>query len=211
MKRAILLVFAMALVISACGGSSDGEATNGAAPECVTNATALARLTQSEGVRLVDNDGSRGFVGDIAPDFALCDENGNVVQLSEFRGRPVLLIFWASWCPHCLVEMPTIDAILKDMPDNLVVIAVASVDDMETAWSEFQGRGYAFKAAFDVSDTVFDAYRLRGVPMAFFIAPDGIIAGRINGEANFENVKCQRQLIAFAKGEADNIITAYCR
>ncbi len=199
----------LALIATSCSsGGSAGGATE--APECVVNATALAKLTENS-PSLRPDDGGRVRTGTIAPDFALCDADGNVVQLSALEGQPVLLIFWASWCPFCAVELPTLDVIAKQLPSNLVVLTVATLDDPQAAWNDYREKGYQFQTVFDTANTVSDRYSLRGVPLAIFIDADGIVVGQIYGEAHFDKDNCFRQLERFARGEVSSIVTAYCR
>jgi thiol-disulfide isomerase/thioredoxin len=68
-------------------------------------------------------------IGDLAPDLALPDLEGRVRRLAEWRGRPVLVNFWASWCGPCIEEMPLLDAFAADQGDNGVQVLGIALDD----------------------------------------------------------------------------------
>ena len=77
-------------------------------------------------------------IGKTAPDFTVTDGQ-KTVQLSQFRGKPVLLNFWATWCPPCVQEMPDLVALQQQMGDKIVVLAV-SMDVDEAAYKAFTAK-----------------------------------------------------------------------
>lgn len=77
-------------------------------------------------------------IGSTAPDFTLTDGQ-KTVQLSQLRGKPVLLNFWATWCPPCVQEVPDLVALQQQMGDKLVVLAV-SMDVDEGAYKSFTSK-----------------------------------------------------------------------
>lgn len=122
-------------------------------------------------------------VGGLAPDFALADLDGNPLHLSELRGRPVVLNFWASWCGPCVEEFPLLrDAAERHAADGLVVIGIVYQDRSEAA-RDFMARNGAFwPAAMDPGERVATAYGILGPPETFFIGRDGTIAARQFGQ-----------------------------
>ena len=123
-------------------------------------------------------------IGDPAPDFALTSLDGETVMLSDFRGKTVVLNFWASWCPPCREEMPEFQELWEERgehgSDDLVMIALDFlVQDTETDARNFiEGNGFTFPVLLDTPDgSVADRYRVRGLPATFFIDREGVVRG----------------------------------
>ena len=96
-----------------------------------------------------------------APNFSLRDINGDLYELSEHRGKVILINFWATWCGPCLVELPHLDAIDKNYEDKGVDVVVISVDAarmMSKAKSYIKARKYGFTALFDTDTNVISQY-----------------------------------------------------
>lgn len=115
-------------------------------------------------------------VGREAPDFRVQGLDGQFYQLSDFRGRPVWINFWASWCPPCRAENPDIQATYEaNQADGLVVLGIAIGEDDGTV------RGYAgrtdltYTIGLDRGTDIAAAYRIVGIPTHFFIDRDGIL------------------------------------
>jgi peroxiredoxin len=111
-----------------------------------------------------------------APDFEVLGLDGETHRLSDFRGRPVWINFWATWCPPCRAEAPDIQAVYDAFKgEGLVVLAVDLGEDASTV------RGYATRAGLDyivgldTSTEVSAEYRIAGLPAHFFVDRDGVI------------------------------------
>ena len=121
--------------------------------------------------------------GSVAPDFALADLDGNPIRLSELRGRPVVVNFWASWCGPCVEEFPLLrDAAQRHADDGLVVIGVVFQDRSSAARNFMARNGGTWQAAMDPDERVANAYGILGPPETFFIDRDGIIEARQIGQ-----------------------------
>jgi len=123
-------------------------------------------------------------IGKPAPDFRAIGLDGQPVQLSDFRGRPVWLSFWATWCPPCRAESPDIEAAYQPYQgDGLAVLALDMGESRETVDGYMQRAGLTFPVASDLSTEVAAEYRVSGVPSHFFIDRDGVVreirAGRL--------------------------------
>jgi len=81
------------------------------------------------------NSGRPPRIGETAPDFSVTDA-GKTITLSQFRGKPVVLNFWASWCPPCVAEMPSLVQLQKQLGDKATVLAV-SLDSDDNAYKQF--------------------------------------------------------------------------
>ena len=117
-----------------------------------------------------------------APDFALTNLDGETVRLSDFRGKTVVLNFWASWCPPCREEMPDFQELWDERgeggSDDLVMLALDFLvqDTMADARKFVEGNGFTFPVLFDTADgAVADRYRVRGLPATFFIDREGVV------------------------------------
>jgi len=120
--------------------------------------------------------------GRMAPDFALRSLEGEVIQLSDFRGQPVLLNFFASWCVPCMVEMPLIqEAHLQAEAKGYVVLGVAVQDSREAVRSLSESMGLSFPMVFDGDSSVGLAYEVLGPPATFVIDKTGKIVSSVSG------------------------------
>jgi thiol-disulfide isomerase/thioredoxin len=112
-------------------------------------------------------------VGQPAPDFTLQTLEKQNVRLSAYRGKPVLINFWATWCGPCQTEMPAIDAAARAHP-NLVVLAVDSMEGPVLVENQDQ-HPYSFRPLLDPTGEVVARYYVENLPTSFFVAPDGTI------------------------------------
>lgn len=111
-----------------------------------------------------------------APDFSLQTTAGETVRLSELRGQPVLINFWATWCGPCRIEMPAIQARYEMFEDDgLVVLAVNFEESRESVLAYGEELGLSFLLLLDPGGEVQQLYRNRSYPTSFFVDEDGII------------------------------------
>lgn len=119
---------------------------------------------------------------DAAIDFILTDFRGRKVSLREFRGKTVMLNFWATWCGPCIEEMPSMEKLHQQFKDRgLVVLAVAAGEkpqDVKDFMREYQ---LTFLALVDSNEEVVGAYNVRSIPLTYFINPKGEVVGKIFG------------------------------
>ena len=132
-------------------------------------------------------------VGSPAPDFTLPTLDGQTVKLSDFKGQPVFINFWATWCPPCLSEMPHIQAVFDDEASKgLVVLAVNVGEEQSTARHFIEQQGYTFPIALDVDGSIGEKYRVRAYPTSLFIDPEGVIrsikVGSFQSEAQIRSM-----------------------
>jgi len=117
-----------------------------------------------------------------APDFTLKSLDGQQVTLSQLKGHPVLINFWASWCPPCRLEMPDlVKAYTAHKAAGFVLLglnatALDTLPDVKAFVSEF---GMNFPVLLDEDGSVEALYRLRGLPLSVFVDRQGIIS-RLN-------------------------------
>lgn len=116
----------------------------------------------------------RGF---LAPDFSLVNLDGEKVRLEDFHGQPVIVNFWASWCPPCRAEMPTFQKIYTEYKaQGLVILGVNSLESRSTAVDFAQSHALTFPILLDEDGTVSNRYRADSLPTTLFIRKNGIIS-----------------------------------
>ncbi len=123
-------------------------------------------------------------VGQQAPDFALVDlKTGNTVHLSDFRGKAVLLNFWATWCPPCRVEIPWfIDLQKQYASQGLQVIGVAMDDAGRDSIENFANNMGINYLVVQGTDKVANAYGgVEGLPTSFYLGRDGRVVKTVTG------------------------------
>jgi cytochrome c biogenesis protein CcmG/thiol:disulfide interchange protein DsbE len=120
-----------------------------------------------------------------AAGFALGALQGNQVRLSDFRGRPVLINFWASYCAPCRVEMPLIQQ-LADQHPKLVVLLIDERDSTQAARNFISDLQIRATVLLDSDGRVGDLYRITGLPTTIFLRADGTIEGRYIGQTNVQ-------------------------
>lgn len=124
-----------------------------------------------------------------APDFALEDIDGDLTRLSDFRGRWVLLTFWATWCGPCRSEMPSLQRLWERQgADGLAVVAVAVGSDPGNAADFVHRNGLTFPVLLDQGDRVGNAYRASSIPLTYLVDPEGMLVGIARGARDWEGV-----------------------
>ena len=115
-------------------------------------------------------------VGKLAPDFQLPNLVGQSISLSDLRGKPVFLNFWATWCGPCLHEMPFIQEIFEEWSDKGLVILAIDIGEAPSKVRDFiQSGNFSFPVLLDTNQNVALEYNVRGIPTTFLIDKDGII------------------------------------
>jgi len=115
----------------------------------------------------------------LAPDFTLPTLSGEPLTLSSLRGRPVLINFWATWCPPCRVELPALQDAYNRYGDRIGFVAVDVKEDRATVEPFVQQMGLTFPIALDGDGQVSgQLYQVRGIPTTVFIDAQGIVAAR---------------------------------
>jgi thiol-disulfide isomerase/thioredoxin len=111
-----------------------------------------------------------------APEFQLMTLDGRVVSLGGYKGRPVWISFWASWCPPCRAENPDIEEMYQKYKDQgLVVLAPAIGEDSGTVSGYVKRTSLTFTVGVDETTEVAANYRIVGIPTHFFIDREGVL------------------------------------
>jgi len=123
-------------------------------------------------------------VGESAPDFTLNNLDGQAVSLSDFRGKGVLVNFWATWCNPCREEMPYLQEIFEDSNNtsSSVVILTVNLGESHSTVADFMDFYHlSLPVLFDTKGVVVQRYGIQYVPTTFFIDKDGIIRDKVIG------------------------------
>jgi cytochrome c biogenesis protein CcmG/thiol:disulfide interchange protein DsbE len=121
--------------------------------------------------------GSGNHVGDAAPQFVSTDLNDRTVSLSSYRGRPVILNFWASWCVPCRTEFPVLHQLLIRHP-QVAVLGVVFEDADQPARAFLQSEGATWPGVRDPRSQIADAYDVHakpGIPVSVLIDSGGTV------------------------------------
>ncbi len=134
-------------------------------------------------------------VGDRAPDFNLTADDGSGMSLSDYRGKYVLLNFWATWCPPCVQEMPSLSTVHdRFQRDGLVVLGV-SVDEEKEAYDRFlEIRPVSFPTARDPERSVSTIYGTAKYPETYLIDPEGIVIRKYIGPEDWNRPEISNYL-----------------
>jgi cytochrome c biogenesis protein CcmG/thiol:disulfide interchange protein DsbE len=121
-------------------------------------------------------------VGDLAPDFTLTTLAGETVQLSEYRGSPVIVNFWASWCVPCREEFPVLqDALDEHERAGLAIVGVTYRDIASDSRAFVREMDATWPQGIDERGDVAGSYGVRAIPLTFYVDADGRITDRVFG------------------------------
>lgn len=124
--------------------------------------------------------------GDRAPGFTLTTDTGQGIDLENYRGKYVLLNFWATWCPPCIQETPSLNQLHQELSDKGLIVLGVSVDEDTSAYDAFLDRfGIAFPTVRDPSRGVPTKYGTNLYPESYLIDPDGYVVRKYVGAENW--------------------------
>lgn len=139
----------------------------------------------------------RPEVGHPAPNFTLPTLNGEPVRLSDFRGKKAVFInFWATWCPPCRLEMPTMERAYQTYKSDGLEILAVSVDSgpkglVKNFMQEFE---LTFPALLDPDMKTLNQFRIFGIPSSFLVDKEGVIRFRESGYRDWTDRKSTKML-----------------
>ncbi len=177
MRRAILLFGILLLVlpaqnVSAAGGRPGSEPTTGVQ------------------------------VGSPAPELTLKTLDGQTVKLSDYRGKVVMLNFWATWCPPCRAEMPSMERLYKLMAGDDFVMLALNVEEngAQTVKAFLKSSPHSFPVLLDEEAKAQNTYRVFRFPETFIISREGIIMNHILGAREWDEESTVQYLKFLVKG-----------
>ena len=183
-KKVLILVLALVVLIAGAGIAYNSMADKVQLDNLATRETAAAEVP--EGSEAAEND-------NLAPDFTVYDLEGNAHKLSDFRGKPVIVNFWASWCGPCKSEMPDFEEKFQEYGDEIHFLMVnltdGSQETVETASAFVDGQGYTFPVYFDTDYSGAIAYGVSAVPATYFIDENGSLIAYGKGSLSQEQLQ----------------------
>ncbi|MGE5569616.1 MAG: TlpA family protein disulfide reductase [Rhodospirillales bacterium] len=124
--------------------------------------------------------------GDKAPDFSIVTDSGSTITRSNFGGKLLVLNFWATWCPPCIQEMPSLNEFQKHFAAEGVVVLGVSVDQNPRAYENFLSKvNVAFQTARDPESRISTEYGTFKYPETYIINREGRVVEKIIGAANW--------------------------
>ena len=149
-----------------------------------TSIKALENKT-SDNTTAVENSNDENLTDIEKYSFTLKDNKGNDVTLSEYKGKTVVLNFFATWCTYCKMELPSLEEI-NSTRDDIVIFLVATPDignegSKEYIESFMEENGYSMTVLYDDTGEVVSKYNVSGLPTSFFFKPDGSVLGYVPG------------------------------
>jgi thiol-disulfide isomerase/thioredoxin len=130
-----------------------------------------------------------------APDFSLQDMDEETHTLSDYRGKVVLVNFWATWCPPCRKEMPALEALYKKLgTEKFAVLAVNQWEDPDHVFTYTGDLNVfpSFPILFDPESAVSQDYKVKGLPTSFIVDRQGRLAYRAVGGRDFDHPEVER-------------------
>lgn len=126
--------------------------------------------------------------GEKAPDFELTTLDNKIVKLSDYRGKKVMLNFWATWCPPCKEEMPAMERFYKDDGEQIQLLAV-NIDTINDIKGFAQKMKITFPILLDKKGEVAKSYQVLAIPTTYFINEEGIIYEKYLGAMSIETMR----------------------
>ncbi len=172
------LLLALALATLGAGPRTPTPPTRPAAPTVRPPASQSEEAAPAETIPQQQPDSRFGVnpTGQVAQDFALRTLDGQTLKLSDLRGRPVVVNFWASWCGPCKAEMPLLSKAHDELKDTGLVILAVDVQEMPSVVQRYvEQNKLPFTVVLDQTGSVSEQYRVRALPTTFFIDANGVV------------------------------------
>lgn len=128
-------------------------------------------------------------VGKTAPDFTLETLSGEQARLSDFRGKPVFVNFWATWCPPCRAEMPDMQKLYDNEDIEILAVNLTDTEKSEDGVATFvEEMGLTFPVLMDPKGDISSAYNVKAYPTSYMIDAEGKISYIAYGAMNYNTM-----------------------
>jgi peroxiredoxin len=140
------------------------------------------------------------IVGEPVPEIVLPDLEGKTFRLSQLRGKVVLLNFWASWCPPCVDEMPSLEKLHRALQaKGLEVVAISVDDSMEVIENFKKEYNLSFRMLFDKDAKVAHGFETFKYPETYIVDRDGILLSKIVGPRDWITPAIMLEVVGLLK------------
>ena len=134
--------------------------------------------------------------------FSLPMLTGGIAALSDFKGRIVILNFWATWCPPCRAEMPSMEKLYNRFKDQgLEILAVDIGEDESTVRRFINSSKYTFPVLLDTNNRISNAYGIEAIPTSYILDREGKIIARVVGSISWDTPQAITAFDALLKSE----------
>lgn len=160
----------------------------------LTNSVTKGDSIQGQLINIIEKTNPQ--INALAPDFALEDIFGDSVSLSSFRGgKPVLLVFWATWCGYCAEELPDLKIFTQRYQDKIQIIAIVSSEPKQTIKDYIEKKDINFLILLDEKREIWNQYLVRGTPSHFLISKNGRIVTLRPGLSSLADLEIMLSMI----------------
>lgn len=136
-----------------------------------------------------------------APAFTLPGVDGESISLDSFEGKTVLLNFWATWCPPCRAEMPSMQRMYDELEDEGVVLVAVNLQEPENTVKSFlEENGYTFPVLLDITGGVGALYGARSIPQTYLIDTEGYAVASVTGSREWDTAQLYDVLRSMVSG-----------
>ena len=179
-KKALMIILAVVVLLLVCAGLLYNRLSAGLERQTLVTAPPQPAETAAPAEQAAEETAEEPEPV-MAPDFTVYDGEGNAVKLSDFRGKPVVLNFWASWCGPCKMEMPDFDKLWQELGDEVEFVMVnltdGSRETVEKASAFIEEQGYGFPIYYDTDIDAAMVYGVTTIPATYLINAEGQVVG----------------------------------
>jgi len=130
-----------------------------------------------------------------APDFNLEDQDGNFMKMSDFKGKVVIINFWATWCPPCRKEMPSMQRAWEKLKqEGIVMLAINVGEDSDQIFAFTAEYPVEFPLLMDRDSSVVRQWNVRGLPTTYIVNPAGKIVYQAIGDREWDSDEIMNQI-----------------
>jgi len=138
----------------------------------------------------------------LAPDFTLKDVDGKLHKLSDYRGKVVMLNFWATWCPPCRFELPSMQRAYEKLKNEGVeFLAINLGEDADTIFTFTADYPVTFPLLMDIDSSVSNKYPVVGLPTSYFVGPSGHLIYRAIGSREWDEKEMLDKILSLKNSD----------